>query len=96
MSDWQKAIVELPQDLDEYRVLLEGVYESFQPPPYYPRNYVNIDNLEFRRCSVKGNHYVSILRYYTNQHQLHRRFSVTPVAEKPSEAAWPSGLGRWI
>ena len=52
---WRKAIVELPNDLDEYRLLFEGAYESFQPPPSYPRNHVTIDNLEMRRCSVKGN-----------------------------------------
>ena len=50
-----KAIVELPIDLDEYRLLLEGAYESLQSPSHYPRNLVAIDNLEMRRCSVKGN-----------------------------------------
>ena len=51
---WRKAVVELPNDLDEYKLLLEGVYGSFQPPPSYPRNHVTIDNLELKRCSVKG------------------------------------------
>ena len=58
---WRKAIVELPNDLDEYRLLFEGAYESFRPPPSYPRNHVTIDNLEMRKCSVKGKLFMSLL-----------------------------------
>ncbi len=47
---WRKVVVELPYDIDEYRLLIEGEYETSS----YSRNYVAIDNLELRRCSVEG------------------------------------------
>ena len=75
---WRKAIVELPNDLDEYRLLFEGTYEPFRPPPSYPRNHVTIDNLEMRRCSSKGNLFMYALsEIVTGSRRVHfRKYSV--------------------
>ena len=45
-------VVELPKDIDEYRLLFEGEYN--ETSSYYSRNYVTIDNLDLRSCSVEG------------------------------------------
>ena len=45
-------IAELPNDVDEYRLLFEGEYNK--TTDYWKRNFVTIDNLELRRCDQKG------------------------------------------
>ena len=45
-------ILDLPTDVDEYRLLLEGEYNKTSS--YWSRNYVTIDHLELRSCSIKG------------------------------------------
>jgi len=52
VPSWRKVIVELPNDVDEYRLLFEGEY--YNATSYYSRNFVTIDNLELRSCSHKG------------------------------------------
>ena len=52
VSSWRKVVVKLPSDIDEYRLLFEGEYN--ETSSYYSRNYVTIDNLELRNCSVEG------------------------------------------
>ena len=52
VSSWKKVIVELPNDVDEYRLLFEGEYN--QTTNFWTRNFVTIDNLELRRCDQKG------------------------------------------
>ena len=52
VSSWKKVVIALPTDLDEYRVLLEGEYNKTSH--YWSRNYVTVDNLELRSCSMKG------------------------------------------
>ena len=42
----------LPTDLDEYRILFEGEYNKTSNR--YSRNYVTIDNLELRSCVIEG------------------------------------------
>ena len=49
---WRKVIVELPNDVDEYRLLFEGEY--YKARSYSSRNFVTIDNLELRSCSLQG------------------------------------------
>lgn len=49
---WRKVVVDLPSDIGEYRLLFEGEYNKTSS--YYSRNYVTIDNLELRTCSVEG------------------------------------------
>lgn len=51
VSRWRKMIVELPNDIEEYRLLLEGEYKEASS---HSRNYVTVDNLELRSCSVEG------------------------------------------
>ena len=53
VSNWRQAAIDLPNDVDEYKLLLEGEYNKSSS--YYSRNYVAVDNLELRSCSVKGN-----------------------------------------
>lgn len=45
-------IAELPNDVDEYRLLFEGEYNK--TTNYWTRNFVTIDNLELRSCDQKG------------------------------------------
>ena len=52
VSSWRKVIVELPNDVDEYRLLFEGEYNK--TTNYWTRNFVTIDNLELRSCYQKG------------------------------------------
>lgn len=52
VSSWKKVVLELPNDIEEYRLLFEGKYK--EAPAVYLRNYVAIDNLELRSCSSKG------------------------------------------
>ncbi|XP_078343031.1 uncharacterized protein LOC144628791, partial [Oculina patagonica] len=51
ISSWRKVVVELPNDVDEYRLLFEGEYN--ETSGYFSRNYVTIDNLKLRSCSVE-------------------------------------------
>lgn len=52
VSRWRKVVVDLPNDIDEYRLLFEGECEDGRS---YLRNYVTVDNLELRSCrSNKG------------------------------------------
>ena len=44
-------VLDLPIDVDEYKLLLEGRYEKTVSRSV---NYVVVDNLELRRCSTKG------------------------------------------
>ena len=53
VSSWKKVILDLPPDVDEYRLLLEGDYNKTSS--YRSRNYVTVDNLELRSCLIKGN-----------------------------------------
>jgi len=52
VSSWRKVIVELPNDVNEYRLLFEGEYNKSSS--YWSRNFVTIDNLEVRSCSHNG------------------------------------------
>lgn len=45
-------VLNLPTDLDEYRILLEGEYNKTSNR--YSRNYVTIDNLELTSCVIEG------------------------------------------
>ena len=45
-------VLNLPTDLDEYRILFEGEYNKTSNR--YSRNYVTIDNLELRSCMSEG------------------------------------------
>ena len=45
-------IIELPNDVEEYRLLFGGEYNK--TTNYWSRNFVTIDNLELRSCSHKG------------------------------------------
>ena len=45
-------VMNLPTDLDEYRILFEGEYNKTSNR--YSRNYVTIDNLELRSCVIEG------------------------------------------
>ena len=45
-------IVDLPNDVDEYRLLFEGEYNK--TTNFWTRNFVTIDNLELRSCDQKG------------------------------------------
>ena len=45
-------VLNLPTDLDEYRILFEGEYNKTSNR--YSRNYVTIDNLELRSCVSEG------------------------------------------
>ena len=51
VPSWRKVIVELPNDVEEYRLLFEGEYNTTK---YWTRNFVTIDNLELRSCYQKG------------------------------------------
>ena len=53
VPNWRKVAVELPNNIDEYRLLFEGEYNK--TTNYYTRNYVTIDNLQLRSCSHEGN-----------------------------------------
>ena len=45
-------VMNLPTDLDGYRILFEGEYNKTSNR--YSRNYVTIDNLELRSCVIEG------------------------------------------
>ncbi|KAL9960880.1 hypothetical protein ACROYT_G034386 [Oculina patagonica] len=67
---WRKVVIDLPNDVDEYRLLFEGKYnKSAMYIKYWLRNYVNIDNLELRRCTHKGEHRISNSVFRENIHQ---------------------------
>ena len=60
VSSWKKVMLDLPTDVDEYRLLLEGDYNKTSS--YWSRNYVTVDNLELRSCLIKGNvHFLHFL-----------------------------------
>ncbi len=52
VPSWRKVVVELPNDVNEYRLLFEGEYNK--TTNYHTRNFVTIDNIELRSCSHKG------------------------------------------
>ena len=68
-------IVELPNDVDEYRLLFEGEYNK--TTYYWRRNFVTIDNLELRSCSYKGN-LLRLIRYHL-QNKLCASFFTTVI-----------------
>ena len=45
-------VMNLPTDLDGYRILFEGEYNKTSNR--YSRNYVTIDNFELRSCVIEG------------------------------------------
>ncbi|KAL9960874.1 hypothetical protein ACROYT_G034380 [Oculina patagonica] len=72
---WRKVVVDLPSDVDEYRLLLEGEYEKWTS--FWSGNYVNIDNLELRRCTHKE-HRISNSVFSNN---IHQAISYTSVSD---------------
>ncbi|XP_078343106.1 protein bark beetle-like isoform X1 [Oculina patagonica] len=72
---WRKVVLDLPNDVDEYRLLFEGEYGDGKS---YSRNFVAIDNLEFRSCSVKGEHRISNSVFSDN---ILQAISYTSVAD---------------
>lgn len=56
VSSWKKVILDLPTDVAEYKLLLEGEYNKTSS--YWSRNYVTVDHLELRSCSIKGSVHV--------------------------------------
>ena len=52
VKSWKKVVLNLPTDLDEYRILFEGEYNKTSNR--YSKNYVTIDNLELRSCVIEG------------------------------------------
>lgn len=57
-------VVQLPNDIDDYRLFFEGEYKK--ATNYHSRNYVTIDNLELRSCSVEGKY---ILFHLISKHR---------------------------
>ncbi|KAL9960877.1 hypothetical protein ACROYT_G034383 [Oculina patagonica] len=74
-SSWRKVVVDLPSDVDEYRLLLEGEYEKWTS--FWFGNYVNIDNLELRRCTHKE-HRIFNSVFSDN---IHQAISYTSVSD---------------
>ena len=52
VSSWKKVVMDLPTDLNEYKLLFEGEYNKTSS--YWSRNYVTVDNIELRSCLNKG------------------------------------------
>ncbi|XP_078343101.1 uncharacterized protein LOC144628871 isoform X1 [Oculina patagonica] len=76
VPSWRKVVVELPNDINEYRLLFEGEYNK--TTNYWTRNFVTIDNIELRSCSHKGEHRISNSVFSDN---IHQAISYTSVAD---------------
>ncbi|PFX18273.1 Macrophage receptor MARCO [Stylophora pistillata] len=78
--DWRKVVIDLPSDIDEYRLLLVARYNSSSY--YYSRNYVAVDNLLLSGCLAKE-HRISNSVFSGNQHQAINYVSTTGSSDNP-------------